>query len=238
MGALGKGRPHFVTIFAYLCSVKKSLTYLLAVLALVSCGTLRQGGRTAPSPSSESLLTREVGIVDTPQNKPDKPKDAPSEEAASQKPSTDPSARGNAQEGEGTLSDQVIAYARTFLGTPYKLGASGPKLFDCSGFTCYVFKHFGYNLTQYSGAQFKEGREVAGYADLQKGDLVFFGKRGSVRNIGHVGIVVSVNEERGSFRFIHASTSGGVVESESTQAYYMMRYIGARRILPDEDRKD
>ena len=39
--------------------------------------------------------------------------------------------------------------------------------------------------------------------------------------------VVSVDEERGAFRFIHASTSGGVMESESTQAYYLMRYIGA-----------
>lgn len=214
--------------------MKKIVTYFLAVLVWASCGTLRQSGTVNPS-SSEPLLTREVGIVDTPQNKAEKPKDASSEEAASQKPST---AQENAQEGEGTLSDQIIAFARTFLGTPYKLGASGPKLFDCSGFTRYVYKHFGYNLTQYSGAQFTEGREVASYADLQKGDLVFFGKRGSVRNIGHVGIVVSINEERGSFRFIHASTSGGVVESESTQAYYMMRYIGARRILPDEDRKD
>ncbi len=212
--------------------MKKIVTYFLAVLVWASCGTLRQSGTVNPS-SSEPLLTREVGIVDTPQNKAEK--HASSEEAASQKPST---AQENAQEGEGTLSDQIIAFARTFLGTPYKLGASGPKLFDCSGFTRYVYKHFGYNLTQYSGAQFTEGREVASYADLQKGDLVFFGKRGSVRNIGHVGIVVSINEERGSFRFIHASTSGGVVESESTQAYYMMRYIGARRILPDEDRKD
>ena len=63
---------------------------------------------------------------------------------------------------------------------------------------------------------------------------MFFGKRGSVRDIGHVGIVVSVDYNRGSFRFIHASTSGGVVESDSNHPYYMMRYIGARRILPDE----
>ena len=133
-----------------------------------------------------------------------------------------------------TLSDQVIAYARKFLGTPYKLGASGPSRFDCSGFTTYVFKHFGYKITPYSGTQFKEGRPVRGYSELQKGDLVFFGKRGSVRDIGHVGIVVSVDYNRGSFRFIHASTSGGVVESDSTHPYYMMRYIGARRILPDE----
>ncbi len=133
-----------------------------------------------------------------------------------------------------TLSDKVVAYARKFLGVPYKLGASGPSRFDCSGYTTYVFKHFGYTITPYTGAQFKEGRPVHGYADLQKGDLVFFGKRGSVRDIGHVGIVVSVDYNRGSFRFIHASTSGGVIESESTQSYYMMRYIGARRILPDE----
>ena len=133
-----------------------------------------------------------------------------------------------------TLGDKVIAYARKFLGTPYKLGASGPSRFDCSGFTTYVYKHFGYTITPFTGAQFKEGRPVHGYSELQKGDLVFFGKRGSVRDIGHVGIVVSVDYNRGSFRFIHASTSGGVVESDSNHPYYMMRYIGARRILPDE----
>jgi cell wall-associated NlpC family hydrolase len=132
------------------------------------------------------------------------------------------------------LSDQVIAYARTFLGTPYKLGASGPSRFDCSSFTRYVFKHFGFDITAYSAVQFREGREVPSYRDLQKGDLVFFGKRGSVRNIGHVGIVVSIDKEVGSFTFIHASVSNGVVEQSFNHPYFMMRYMGARRILPDE----
>ena len=132
------------------------------------------------------------------------------------------------------LSDQVIAYARTFLGTPYKLGASGPFRFDCSSYTRYVFKHFGFDITAYSAIQFKEGREVPSYRDLQKGDLVFFGKRGSVRNIGHVGIVVSVDKETGGFTFIHASVSNGVVEQSFNHPYFMMRYMGARRILPDE----
>ena len=40
-------------------------------------------------------------------------------------------------------ADSVVAYARTFLGTPYKLGAVGPKQFDCSSYTRYVYKHFG-----------------------------------------------------------------------------------------------
>jgi cell wall-associated NlpC family hydrolase len=132
------------------------------------------------------------------------------------------------------LSDQVIAYARSFLGTPYKLGASGPSRFDCSSFTRYVFKHFGFDITAYSAVQFREGREVPSYRDLQKGDLVFFGKRGSVRNIGHVGIVVSIDKEVGSFTFIHASVSNGVVEQSFNHPYFMMRYMGARRILPDE----
>ena len=56
-----------------------------------------------------------------------------------------------------------------------------------------------------------------------------------MRKIGHVGIVVSVDREKGSFTFIHASVSGGVVEQTSSHPYFMMRYIGARRILPDEE---
>ena len=131
------------------------------------------------------------------------------------------------------LEDQVIAYARSFLGTPYRLGATGPREFDCSSFTSYVFRHFGYTITAFSQAQFREGREVARYNELKKGDLVFFGKRAGVRNIGHVGIVVSIDEEQGSFTFIHASVSKGVTEETSNHPYFMMRYIGARRILPE-----
>ena len=131
--------------------------------------------------------------------------------------------------------DDVVAYARTFKGVPYKLGASGPKAFDCSSYTRYVYKHFGYDITAYSQVQFREGRPVDSYADLQKGDLVFFGKKRGVRTIGHVGIVVSVDREKGSFTFIHASVSNGVVEQTSSNAYFMMRYMGARRLLPDEE---
>ena len=152
-----------------------------------------------------------------------------------------------AQEGNGTdslatvpaadslsLPDQVIAYARSFTGTPYRLGATGPKAFDCSSYTSYVFRHFGYIITPFSQAQFREGRPVDRYSDLQKGDLVFFGKRAGVRIIGHVGIIVSIDEEQGSFTFIHASVSKGVTEETSNHPYFMMRYVGARRILPDQ----
>lgn len=211
---------------------------LLSTVVLFSCATAKKtagGSKQMPltNPTeiarSEQRARQVMDSIDRARSGASRVQaDAPVEKAETQSDAA--ASAGNPQ----VNSDQLIAYARTFLGTPYKLGASGPSRFDCSGFTRYVYKHFGYELTQYSGAQYKEGRPVASYSDLQKGDLVFFGKRGSVRNIGHVGIVVSIDHYRGCFRFIHASTSGGVVESESTHPYYMMRYIGARRFLPDE----
>ncbi|MCR5828239.1 MAG: C40 family peptidase [Bacteroidales bacterium] len=131
------------------------------------------------------------------------------------------------------LVDEMIDYAKTFLGVPYRLGAGGPDRFDCSGFTLCVFREFGYFLPHNSQAQFNMCRPVEGFVDLRKGDLVFFGSRTSIREIGHVGIVVDVDLDRGMFRFIHASTSNGVEIQRSTQPYFMMRYIGAGRILPD-----
>lgn len=206
-------------------------------MALFSCSTARQGAKGA----KQGPLTDPKAIAQSQQRAQEvmdsidrvRSGQEPAKPAQTQKTSSTQASSQKSSTSE-TTSDKVIAYARKFLGVPYKLGASGPSRFDCSGFTTYVFKHFGYTITPFTGAQFKEGRPVHGYSELQKGDLVFFGKRGSVRDIGHVGIVVSVDYNRGSFRFIHASTSGGVTESESTQAYYMMRYIGARRILPDE----
>ena len=131
------------------------------------------------------------------------------------------------------LVDELLDYAKTFIGVPYRLGAAGPERFDCSGFTSYVFREFGYNLPHNSVMQFKDCRPVESFSDLRKGDLVFFGARNSIRNIGHVGIVVDVDLERGMFRFIHASTSNGVEIQRSTSPYFMMRYMGAGRILKD-----
>ena len=131
------------------------------------------------------------------------------------------------------LVDQLLEYAKTFIGVPYRLGASGPELFDCSGFTSYVFREFGYNLPHNSVMQFRDSQPVESFSDLRKGDLVFFGARNNIRSIGHVGIVVEVDQDRGMFNFIHASTSNGVEIQRSTSPYFMMRYMGAGRVLKD-----
>ena len=142
--------------------------------------------------------------------------------------------RQNAPAASRELVDELLDYAKTFIGVPYRLGASGPDLFDCSGFTSYVYREFGYYLPHNSVMQQKDSKPVESFSDLRKGDLVFFGARNNIRSIGHVGIVVDVDLERGMFRFIHASTSNGVEIQRSTSPYFMMRYMGAGRVLKEE----
>ena len=126
--------------------------------------------------------------------------------------------------------DSLVHFARSFIGTPYGYGQSNGKRFDCSGFTFYIFSHYGHTLARTSRDQYLEGDSVA-HGSWAVGDLVFFsGRSGGQTRIGHVGIVVECNGDE--FDFIHASTSRGVIVSHSTENYYASRYIGARRVLP------
>ena len=140
----------------------------------------------------------------------------------------------NAPPASRELVDELLDYAKTFIGVPYSLGASGPERFDCSGFTSYVFREFGYYLPHNSVMQSQQSIAVESFSDLRKGDLVFFGSRGNIREIGHVGIVVDVDLNRGMFSFIHASSSNGVEIPRSTSPYFMMRYMGAGRVLKEK----
>lgn len=133
-----------------------------------------------------------------------------------------------------TLADQLVEDGMKMLGTPYHYGSSGPKTFDCSGFTRYVYKQFGYTLDHSSSGQSRQGREVKGpWSNLQKGDLVIFAARHNTDRIGHVGIFIEADSSGKDFTFIHAAVQGGVIISHYSEPYYSSRYIGARRILPD-----
>lgn len=125
--------------------------------------------------------------------------------------------------------DSILNYGLTFLNTPYCYGASGPKTFDCSGFTRYVFQHFGYNLDHRALSQANNSAYVS-KMNLQKGDLVFFSSRSSRGAVGHVGIVLQ-RKENGEFDFLHASTNQGVTVSSSDQPYYAARFLRGGRIV-------
>lgn len=129
----------------------------------------------------------------------------------------------------GQKVDALLKLAFSFRGTPYVYGASRPGAFDCSGFTSYVFRQFGYNLDRTSGGQANNGRSVS-RNELKPGDLVFFNGRARGNRIGHVGIVTEADNGNGTFKFIHAA-SRGVRESHSTESYYVVRYMGACRVI-------
>lgn len=126
------------------------------------------------------------------------------------------------------MLDDILKEASTHLGKSYRHGTHGPATFDCSGFTSYVYSQFGYRISPGSRVQYTQGEPVA-YADLRKGDLVFFTSRSSGGNVGHVGMVSEVNPQTGAVRFIHASVKG--VRYNEITGYYKDRYIGARRII-------
>ncbi len=120
-------------------------------------------------------------------------------------------------------NSSVVRVAYGKVGRPYAWGASGPRAFDCSGFTRYVMKQFGVNLPHSSRLQARMGRFVS-RNNLQPGDLVFFATRG--RGISHVGLYV------GDGKMVHASTPRtGVIVSSLSERYYATRYVGARRVL-------
>ncbi len=130
-------------------------------------------------------------------------------------------------------AQDLVEYAKRFLGRPYVWGAVGPTSFDCSGFTSYVYRHgVGVDLLRTSSMQYTMGRHVS-VNDLKPGDLLFFSSaRSGKGRVGHVAIVASVDRENNSCKFIHASTRKGVVYQQfPDNAYYSKHFIGAKRIL-------
>lgn len=141
---------------------------------------------------------------------------------------TKPDSSKAAESGGSTSSrSQVVAYAERFLGCRYKYGTSNGKTFDCSGFTSYVYKHFGYNLERSAAGQVSNGTRVSSRDQLKPGDLVLFrDPKVNRAAASHVGIYV------GGGKFIHCSSGGGGVKYNSlSDSYYNKYYIGGRRII-------
>lgn len=131
------------------------------------------------------------------------------------------------------LADKIIEEAKRHLGKPYRWAASGPSVFDCSGFTRYVYRQFGYHIPRTSQRQAADLRPVLGdMSSLQKGDLILFGNYRNNKTIGHVGIFIELIDDGRDFYFIHAA-HGGVQISRLSEQYYLERFKGAVRVIPD-----
>lgn len=136
---------------------------------------------------------------------------------------------------DALAADSLLGFAHKFLKTPYRLGTAGTKSFDCSGFSSYVYKNFGYSLNRTAAGQASANGIEVHRDSLKRGDLVFFkGRNAKQKRVGHVGIVYETFPD-GKFTFIHASCKYGVTITEGEKDYYRTRYVKAKRILETED---
>ena len=136
--------------------------------------------------------------------------------------------KGLSRESAGLLGD-ILDEAKSHMGKSYVWGSKGPNTFDCSGFTGYVYRQFGYQIGACSRDQYKYGKAID-RKNARKGDLIFFTSRRSGKNVGHVGIIWDVDPDTGNIKFIHSSTRRGVIISEF-EGYYVKNFVGIKRVI-------
>lgn len=122
-----------------------------------------------------------------------------------------------------SVGQRIAEYAKGFVGTPYVYGGTTPAGFDCSGFTQYVFRQFGYPINRIAADQGSNGLWVA-RENMTAGDLMLFTSDGCTA-INHAGIYV------GGGMMVHAAQNGqGVKLSDINTDYYIRNLVVVRRI--------
>jgi cell wall-associated NlpC family hydrolase len=125
------------------------------------------------------------------------------------------------------LVEQLINSATSKIGAKYRSGGITDQGFDCSGLMWNIFNLYSINLPRSSFDQSKLG-VVVDKENTKKGDLIFF-RTNNRRQINHVGMVIEINSEE--IKFIHSSTSSGVIISSTKESYYQKSFAQINRIL-------
>lgn len=120
---------------------------------------------------------------------------------------------------------KIIKEAEEWIGTPYLYGGNSKGIgTDCSGLVMTVINNVtGIKLPRNSAKQAEYCTHIT-LNDLSSCDLVFFATGKSSKKITHVGLMIDTK------RFIHASSSKGVVVSSLSQRYYIQRLVKCGRI--------
>lgn len=111
-----------------------------------------------------------------------------------------------------------------WIGVPYRIGNDSRRGTDCSGLTGQIYKKVYHTRLERSTEGQKKTSTKVSRRNLREGDLVFFSSRKSGRKVAHVGIYLKND------KFIHASTSQGVIVSSLNEPYYRTHWISGGRI--------
>lgn len=129
---------------------------------------------------------------------------------------------------ENLKADKVISSAMAFSGVRYKYGGTTKRGMDCSGLIYVALQENDIIFPRVSYKMANEGKRVR-VNDVQKGDLLFFKTRKNSKRINHVGLVVAIADDE--IKFIHSSSSRGVIVSSLREGYWNAAFIKATRIL-------
>jgi len=128
------------------------------------------------------------------------------------------------------VTRKIEGDAKKLLGKKYVWGATGPRNYDCSGFTQKIYRDAGIKIPRVSRDQAKVGQYVS-YNNLKKGDLVFFDThKKKTGKVTHVGIYL------GAGNFIHASSGAKkiVIFNFNEKKFYKNRFLWARRVIKND----
>jgi lipoprotein Spr len=121
----------------------------------------------------------------------------------------------------------LVDVATDNLGVRYKAGGTTKSGFDCSGLVYTAFQTENISMPRSSYEQSKIGKIIQ-FKDAQKGDLIFF-KTNRSKQINHVGLITEANSNE--IKFVHSSTSKGVIISSTKEAYYQNSFAQINRVL-------
>lgn len=192
-----------------------SLFFVVAIVLTTACSSQRKtSGYTSKKPTT--TMRRTPGKYSPPPG-----------QTTRREPARKEAARPSVKSLPTAGNEQVrvtIQEARSFIGTPYRWGGTSRAGMDCSGLLVTAFHRGGIALPRTSVEQSQTGRLVSLY-EVTPGDLVFFATGG---RISHVGMVTEVRGKE-DVRFIHSSSSLGVIESNLFSDYYRRNFVKARR---------
>lgn len=188
----------------------RKLLYLFLGILITNCGGIKK--KTTYSKNKDYNKTRKVTV-----------------EATTSDPNhTNRSTRNSSRRTTLSAADNIINTALTFSGTRYKYGGTTKKGMDCSGLLYVSFGEHDVQLPRVSYVMAEEGKRIR-INKVVKGDLLFFKTKKRGKRINHVGMVVAV--ENDEIKFIHSSSSRGVIVSSLQEGYWNSAFVKATRVL-------